>query len=29
MRWQELEKLWQPELERFLQVRRRYLIYPE
>jgi len=27
--WQELEKSWQPELQRFLQVRKRSLIYPE
>jgi len=27
--WQELVKAWQPEKERFLEVRRRYLIYPE
>ncbi len=29
VRWQELEKAWQPELQRFLEIRKRYLIYPE
>jgi uncharacterized protein YbbC (DUF1343 family) len=27
--WRELEKAWQPELKRFLEIRRRYLIYAE
>ena len=29
VRWQELEKAWQPERQRFLEIRKRYLIYPE
>jgi uncharacterized protein YbbC (DUF1343 family)/CubicO group peptidase (beta-lactamase class C family) len=27
--WQKLEEAWQPELKRFLEIRRRYLVYPE
>jgi uncharacterized protein YbbC (DUF1343 family) len=27
--WQELEKVWQPELERYREQRRAYLLYPE
>lgn len=27
--WQELQKAWQPERQRFLEIRKRYLIYPE
>jgi len=27
--WQELQTLWQPELRRFAEIRRRYLLYPE
>src|SRR5207247_4780114 len=27
--WQELEKAWQPERQRFLETRRRYLLYTE
>jgi uncharacterized protein YbbC (DUF1343 family) len=29
VRWQELQQAWQPELQRFLEIRKRYLIYPE
>lgn len=28
-KWQDLEKAWQPGLEAFMQVRQRYLLYPE
>jgi uncharacterized protein YbbC (DUF1343 family)/CubicO group peptidase (beta-lactamase class C family) len=27
--WQELEKAWQPDLQRYLEIRRRYLIYTD
>jgi uncharacterized protein YbbC (DUF1343 family)/CubicO group peptidase (beta-lactamase class C family) len=27
--WRELERAWQPQLQRFLEIRRRYLLYPE
>jgi uncharacterized protein YbbC (DUF1343 family) len=27
--WQELEKAWQPDLQRFVERRRQYLLYPE
>ena len=27
--WQELEKAWQPELQRFVERRRAFLLYPE
>jgi len=29
VRWQDLEKAWQSELQRFVEIRKRYLIYPE